>query len=31
MFEGLIQALVTPFDENGELDLRATEAIRGEA
>lgn len=27
MFEGLIPAMVTPFDENGELDLRATEAV----
>ncbi len=32
MFEGLIPALVTPFDEDGEPDLqRTTEAIRGEA
>lgn len=27
MFEGLMPALVTPFDENGEPDLRATEAV----
>ena len=27
MFSGLMTALVTPFDEQGELDLRATEAI----
>lgn len=27
MFEGLMPALVTPFDEDGEIDLQATEAI----
>ena len=27
MFSGLMPALVTPFDERGELDLEATEAI----
>ena len=27
MFEGLMPALITPFDEDGELDLRATEAV----
>ena len=27
MFEGLMPALVTPFDEDGELDLRATKAV----
>jgi 4-hydroxy-tetrahydrodipicolinate synthase len=27
MFSGLIPAMVTPFDERGEVDLRATEAI----
>jgi 2-dehydro-3-deoxy-D-pentonate aldolase len=27
MFEGLMPALVTPFDEDGEIDLRATEAV----
>ena len=27
MFEGLMPALVTPFDEEGELDLQATEAV----
>lgn len=27
MFKGLMPALVTPFDEQGELDFRATEAI----
>lgn len=27
MFEGLMPAMVTPFDERGELDLAATEAI----
>src|SRR5215210_9519506 len=27
MFEGLIPALVTPFDEDGEIDLQATEAV----
>jgi dihydrodipicolinate synthase/N-acetylneuraminate lyase len=31
MFSRLMSALVTPFDEDGEPDLRATEAIRGEA
>ncbi len=31
MFEGLIPALIAPFDEDGEPGLRATEAIRGEA
>jgi 2-dehydro-3-deoxy-D-pentonate aldolase len=27
MFEGLMPAMVTPFDERGELDLAATEAV----
>ena len=27
MFDGLMPAMVTPFDEDGELDLAATEAI----
>jgi dihydrodipicolinate synthase/N-acetylneuraminate lyase len=27
IFEGLMPALITPFDEEGELDLRATEAV----
>jgi 4-hydroxy-tetrahydrodipicolinate synthase len=27
MFSGLIPAMVTPFDERGEVDLRATEAV----
>ncbi len=27
MFEGLMPALVTPFDEDGEIDLQATEAV----
>ena len=27
MFEGLMPAMVTPFDERGELDLGATEAV----
>ncbi len=27
MFEGLMPALITPFDEEGEPDLRATEAV----
>ena len=27
MFSGLIPAMVTPFDESGEVDLRATEAV----
>jgi 2-dehydro-3-deoxy-D-pentonate aldolase len=27
MFGGLMPAMVTPFDERGELDLRATEAV----
>ncbi len=27
MFEGLMPALVTPFDEDGEIDLQAAEAI----
>ncbi len=27
MFSGLMPALVTPFDKNGELDLRSTEAV----
>ena len=27
MFSGLIPAMVTPFDEGGEVDLRATEAV----
>lgn len=27
MFSGLIPAMVTPFDERGELDLKATEAV----
>jgi 2-dehydro-3-deoxy-D-pentonate aldolase len=27
MFEGLMPALVTPFDEDGEIDFQATEAI----
>jgi 4-hydroxy-tetrahydrodipicolinate synthase len=27
MFKGLMLALVTPFDEKGELDLQATEAV----
>ena len=27
MFEGLMPALITPSDEEGELDLRATEAV----
>ena len=27
MFEGLMPALVTPFGEDGEIDLRATEAV----
>ncbi|MBA2715421.1 MAG: 4-hydroxy-tetrahydrodipicolinate synthase, partial [Rubrobacteraceae bacterium] len=27
MFEGLMPALITPFDEEGELDLRAMEAV----
>ena len=27
MFEGLMPVLITPFDEEGELDLRATEAV----
>ncbi len=26
MFSGLMPAMVTPFDERGEVDLRATEA-----
>jgi dihydrodipicolinate synthase/N-acetylneuraminate lyase len=32
MFEGLIPALITLFDEDGKPDFRrTTEAIRGEA
>jgi 4-hydroxy-tetrahydrodipicolinate synthase len=27
MFSGLMPAMVTPFDEHGEVDLRATEAV----
>ena len=27
MFDGLMPAMVTPFDERGEIDLRATEAV----
>ncbi len=27
MFSGLMPAMVTPFDERGEVDLRATEAV----
>jgi 2-dehydro-3-deoxy-D-pentonate aldolase len=27
MFSGLIPAMITPFDEGGEVDLRATEAV----
>lgn len=27
MFSGLMPAMVTPFDERGEIDLRATEAV----
>ena len=27
MFGGLMPAMVTPFDERGELDLRATEGV----
>src|SRR3990170_5484151 len=27
MFEGLMPAMVTPFDERGELDLAAAEAV----
>jgi 2-dehydro-3-deoxy-D-pentonate aldolase len=27
MFSGLMPAMVTPFDEQGEVDLRATEAV----
>jgi dihydrodipicolinate synthase/N-acetylneuraminate lyase len=27
MFPGLIPAMVTPFDEWGEVDLRATKAV----
>jgi dihydrodipicolinate synthase/N-acetylneuraminate lyase len=27
MFSGLMPAMVTPFDERGEMDLRATEAV----
>ena len=27
MFEGMMPAMVTPFDERGELDLAATEAV----
>jgi dihydrodipicolinate synthase/N-acetylneuraminate lyase len=27
MFSGLIPTMVTPFDERGEVDLRATEAV----
>jgi dihydrodipicolinate synthase/N-acetylneuraminate lyase len=27
MFRGLMPAMVTPFDERGEVDLEATEAV----
>ena len=27
MFKGLLPAMVTPFDEQGEVDLRTTEAV----
>jgi dihydrodipicolinate synthase/N-acetylneuraminate lyase len=27
MFKGLLPAMVTPFDEHGEVDLRTTEAV----
>jgi dihydrodipicolinate synthase/N-acetylneuraminate lyase len=27
MFRGLMPAMVTPFDERGEVDLGATEAV----
>jgi len=27
MFSGLMPAMVTPFDERGEVDLRAAEAV----
>ncbi len=27
MFSGLMPALVTPFDERGEIDTRVTEAV----
>ena len=27
MFSGLMPAMVTPFDERGEVDLEATEAV----